>query len=301
MDTKLCLYCGKEFIPRKDTQKFCSNVCNSRYYGERNKKYKTCPVCGKQCWCGSSRRVYCSDECKDKIKKPKQAKTKYYCHICGAEIKSRSKFYCCEECRMEYERRRARENSIKDYKPKIFICKVCGTKVITAYGDKRRNICSEDCIKAYESYHKHHSLKHKEKKKSYLRVREKIIQNVTIQKVCYDDLYKRDKGICKICGMPISKNRKINNNWDGTVDHIVPLSCGGEHSNSNCQITHRICNSLKLQEGKEYKINWIAMAKQSNRWKVKLEQYINDMLISGEIRLIDSHFFCCQNSDSVDG
>ena len=42
---------------------------------------------------------------------------------------------------------------------------------------------------------------------------------------------------------------------------------------------------------KEYKINWIAMARQSNRWKNKLEQYINDMLISGEIRLMDSHFF----------
>ena len=183
---------------------------------------------------------------------------------------------------------------MKDYQPKIFICKVCGKKVITEYGNKRRNICSDDCAKTYKLSRKHHSIRHKEKKKRYLKQRDKILKKVTIQQVCYDELYERDKGICKICGMPISINRKINNNWDGTVDHIVPLSCGGEHSNSNCQITHRICNSLKLQEGKEYKINWLEMARQSNRWKAKLEQYINDMLISGEIRLLDSHFFYCE-------
>lgn len=291
MDTKKCLHCGKEFIPRKDTQKFCSKVCNSRYYGEMNKKYKTCPICGKQFWCGSSRRVYCSDECKEKTKNPKQAKPKYYCHICGAEIKSRSKFYCCEDCRKEYERRKSRDHSMKDYQSKIFICKVCGTKIITVYGDKRRNICSEDCEKALKLMHKRSTEKHKEKRKERKHAREKLINKIKKENVSYEELYERDKGICKICGMPISKNRKINNNWDGTVDHIVPLSCGGEHSNSNCQITHRICNSIKLQAGKEYKINWLEMARQSNRWKVKLEQYINDMLISGEIRLMDSHFF----------
>ena len=291
MDTKLCLYCDKEFIPRKDTQKFCSNVCNSRYYGELNKKYKICPICGKQFWSGSSKRVYCSDECKEKTYKPKKVKIIYYCHICGAEIKGQSKFYCCEDCKKEYARRKAREYSIKEYQPKIFICKVCGTKVVTVYGDKRRNICSEDCEKTLKLSKKHQSIRHKQRNKERKHAREKLIKKIKKDNVTYEKLYERDKGICKICGMPISNNRKINNNWDGTVDHIVPLSCGGEHSNSNCQITHRICNSLKLQEGKEYKINWIAMAKQSNRWKVKLEQYINDMLISGEIRLIDSHFF----------
>ncbi len=301
MDTKVCLHCGKEFIPRKDMQKFCSKVCNSKYYGERNKKYKTCPICSKEFWCGSSRRIYCSDECKDKTKKTQELKPKYYCRICGEEIKGCSKFYCREECRKEYAKRKAREYSMKDYKPIIFNCKVCGRKVITEYGNQRRNFCSEDCVRSYELFQKHHSIRHKEKKKSYLKERDKIIKEVKIDNVCYEVLYLRDKGVCKICGMPISKNRKINSNWDGTVDHIVPLSCGGEHSNSNCQITHRICNSIKLQAGKEYKINWLEMAKQSKRWKDKLEQYLNDMLISGEIKLIDSHFFYCQNSDCVDG
>ena len=30
-----------------------------------------------------------------------------------------------------------------------------------------------------------------------------------------------------------------------TLDHIVPLSCGGEHSEANVQLAHFLCNSTK--------------------------------------------------------
>ncbi len=48
----------------------------------------------------------------------------------------------------------------------------------------------------------------------------------------------RDKGICGICFLPVAPQ-------DISLDHIIPLSKGGEHSYSNVQLAHRRCNSAK--------------------------------------------------------
>lgn len=45
--------------------------------------------------------------------------------------------------------------------------------------------------------------------------------------------------ICAICGKPI-KNMK-----DCTIDHIVPLSKGGQTTVENCQLAHFSCNQRK--------------------------------------------------------
>jgi 5-methylcytosine-specific restriction endonuclease McrA len=31
----------------------------------------------------------------------------------------------------------------------------------------------------------------------------------------------------------------------GTIDHIVPVSAGGEHTMANCVVMHRSCNAKK--------------------------------------------------------
>lgn len=61
-------------------------------------------------------------------------------------------------------------------------------------------------------------------------------------------LYERDAGICQLCKNPVDWDLK----WDyfnpsnyKTVDHIIPLSEGGEHSYANTQLAHFRCNDLK--------------------------------------------------------
>ena len=51
-------------------------------------------------------------------------------------------------------------------------------------------------------------------------------------------MFKRDKGRCGIC-------RKKVDPADWHLDHIVPLSRGGEHSYANVQVTHPFCNESK--------------------------------------------------------
>ena len=65
-----------------------------------------------------------------------------------------------------------------------------------------------------------------------------------VEPVSAADIYLRDGGICQIC-----RTRVIGNDGSSplgpTIDHIVPLSKGGEHSRINSQLAHRKCNSAK--------------------------------------------------------
>ena len=49
---------------------------------------------------------------------------------------------------------------------------------------------------------------------------------------------ERDDGICGICGEDVDP-------FDFHVDHIIPLSRGGEHSYANTQPAHPFCNLSK--------------------------------------------------------
>jgi 5-methylcytosine-specific restriction endonuclease McrA len=51
-------------------------------------------------------------------------------------------------------------------------------------------------------------------------------------------VYERDGGVCGVCGLSVAKREM-------SLDHIRPLSKGGEHSYRNIQLTHGRCNSSK--------------------------------------------------------
>jgi 5-methylcytosine-specific restriction endonuclease McrA len=49
---------------------------------------------------------------------------------------------------------------------------------------------------------------------------------------------ERDDGVCWLCGTDVDPT-------DFTVDHVIPLSKGGEESYANARLAHRSCNSRK--------------------------------------------------------
>lgn len=67
-----------------------------------------------------------------------------------------------------------------------------------------------------------------------------------------DDLIKRDRGICYLCGGKVSKRRKggIGQAWRAdkeypTIDHVVPLSRDGSNTWDNVKLAHWGCNERK--------------------------------------------------------
>lgn len=60
----------------------------------------------------------------------------------------------------------------------------------------------------------------------------------TVERVDAQEVYRRAAGICGLCFLPAPIDR-----WH--LDHIVPLSRGGEHSYANVRVAHPHCNGWK--------------------------------------------------------
>ena len=113
-------------------------------------------------------------------------------------------------------------------------CPVCGT--IT----KRPKYCSVQC-------------RNKTEYKSREVIRRMRIRNAMVDNdITVHSLYNRDNGYCHICGRKtdledyvVMSDTMICGNWYPSIDHVIPLSKGGEHSWQNVKLAHRICNSLK--------------------------------------------------------
>lgn len=51
-------------------------------------------------------------------------------------------------------------------------------------------------------------------------------------------VYERDGGRCHLCGETVARD-------DFSLDHLVPLSAGGEHSMRNVATAHLLCNARR--------------------------------------------------------
>lgn len=116
-------------------------------------------------------------------------------------------------------------------------CAVCGKPT------KNKYTCSAKC-----------STKRNNTRKEQQR-RIKIANALVDEDITLEGLYRRDKGICALCGEVCEWDDyewrggfKITGNNYPSLDHIIPLAKGGEHSWNNIQLAHRICNSLKADK-----------------------------------------------------
>jgi 5-methylcytosine-specific restriction endonuclease McrA len=59
------------------------------------------------------------------------------------------------------------------------------------------------------------------------------------------EVFRRDGWVCQLCGEPVDKRLVWPDPLSASLDHVVPLSLGGEHSPFNCQLAHLRCNVSK--------------------------------------------------------
>lgn len=58
-------------------------------------------------------------------------------------------------------------------------------------------------------------------------------------------IFERDGWTCQLCYTPVDPKLNKRHPMMASLDHIVPLSCGGTHEPSNVQLAHLICNIKK--------------------------------------------------------
>lgn len=159
-------------------------------------------------------------ECSNRLKQEKAKKLEEE-HLFKIELKEKAK----------------KEKEIANAKrimAKIHDCPVCGNTT------SKRKYCSDRC--AQRIYNKNKDVGRRNKIKAA-----RVDKDISL-----DKLYRRDNGICYICGMKCEYDDGvwrgdtfIAGNYYPSIDHVKPLSKGGVHSWDNIKLAHRICNSLK--------------------------------------------------------
>jgi endogenous inhibitor of DNA gyrase (YacG/DUF329 family) len=159
-------------------------------------------------------------------------KTTKHCKMCGKEIINRHESYCSDECRKEKARQYHYEISKAKKGLKEHICNECGNTFIPEYGNKRRGYCSRQCMNRSINRNAHH-------------IRRIRLKNGFIESVYKARIFKRDNGMCQICGKKVSIKQKAPHPYSASLDHIIPLAKGGTHEPKNVRLVHFICNSIK--------------------------------------------------------
>lgn len=220
---------------------------------------RACRACGAEIplEAGAGLR-YCSEECKPRCtfsdcSKPRIARglcKEHYrrwkhngsasrqCLTCGSEFpigETRGRTYCSDECaprctapgceeRAEGELYCSRHGfvarrwgSLPSYN---FECVECGTYVERSYSEKAikptRRLCAECSAR---------------RKRDHRKFRDSVIASGFAE--------------CGICGEGIDLALEWPDPMSLTIDHIVPLICGGTNEERNLQPAHQICNFRK--------------------------------------------------------
>ena len=76
-------------------------------------------------------------------------------------------------------------------------------------------------------------------------VRRVRMKNAFVEPVDYLTVFEKNNWICQLCNRPVSKLRDKRLVDIASLDHIIPISKGGEHSYANTQLAHLSCNLIK--------------------------------------------------------
>lgn len=124
---------------------------------------------------------------------------------------------------------------------RLVICLVCGVQMQRRAQRYERTVCSVSCRSALDGnigtgqYDWATDAAHRASEAGAL-----IVDVFDRLKV-----FERDHWTCRICMLPIDPTLDGIHPMGATVDHVVPLSRGGEHSLANAQAAHLRCNAAK--------------------------------------------------------
>lgn len=70
-------------------------------------------------------------------------------------------------------------------------------------------------------------------------------QSLITERFDHLEVFNRDGWMCQLCREPVDRSLRVPHRLAATLDHVVPLNRGGNHTRRNVQLAHFICNSIK--------------------------------------------------------
>lgn len=167
---------------------------------------------------------------------------KRLCRVCGGsfEVPSTSQqIYCGEECRI---------------RPVLRSCDRCGEEFRVTKGNRDQPYCSRKC------YGLDQRVDRAPVPDPRCRTCNRVFKRTGSQVYCSyrcrqssgtrrgkiygslrREIFRRDGYTCQLCGRP-----EMTGRWGSlAIDHRVPVSLGGDDSESNLQAAHNGCNSIR--------------------------------------------------------
>jgi 5-methylcytosine-specific restriction endonuclease McrA len=213
----------------------------------------TCGHCGKVFKAKNcNHKAFCSRDCafaaNARRPKPKRKPVAHIrvCLTCGDSFTSpyAEKRYCTAECHREMLRRRQRPKAFARWRANrgdtpvrdhirtarcearhAKTCEQCGREFL---GHGNAKYCSPGCQGAV--------------RKALRRARRYTGE---VEVVGLEYVMRRDSGRCQLCRRRVDAAKNVPHPRAPTLDHIIPLSRGGEHVRANLQLACFACNTVK--------------------------------------------------------
>lgn len=77
------------------------------------------------------------------------------------------------------------------------------------------------------------------------RRRARLAAVTLIETFANEEIFERDGWLCQLCHQRVNKTLKYPDPKSASLDHVIPLAEGGNHSRQNCVLAHLGCNSAK--------------------------------------------------------
>lgn len=208
-----CTHCRAPFEARLSNGMYCSNSCKIAAWRKANPDRYKFHRSKKATPAPNRSNVYAG-----------------YCIGCGLPFVSRrKKLYCRAAC--------CKKTEYKSIAPDIKKCKHCGGAYSPLFtGGRPSDYCSETCLSIADAANKRI---HKARRGA-------ILKHATVERVDPFKVFDRDGWRCQLCGARTPKDKRGTYDKNAPeLDHIIPLSKGGEHSYVNTQCSCRKCNIEK--------------------------------------------------------
>lgn len=233
---RLCRYCNS-VIPksakRGPPKQFCGIGCRR----PSAKAAKICLACGIE-FLGAKNASCCSPKCKGEAirRKRKESAAVARCPYCGKKFKphyQNKRGFCSGGCFTRSKMLVADTTAV---------CLMCGN----GFKKPKRGIkvyCSRRCAERACMKRKRQTEKFRERERQYKKYRSIVVG--AGDSILPEQIFERDGWVCQLCGKPVDRRLKFPHPMSASLDHITPISKGGEHVRVNVQCSHFSCNSRK--------------------------------------------------------
>ena len=224
--TKVCFYCQQEFEATHSLANICSSDCQKRTSRSRTDESRLKPLNSE--FKPPKPQVKLHKTLKAQVKlpepkvKPPKPEIKPATPTSKPRLRSSSMTTQVKPTQTQVKPTEANpEPSGIDRS-----CLRCGKAIQDATG--LRKYCSRTCRRAMQ-----------------WKIRKAMIRRAYVEPVSIAALRRRDEDTCRICGKPVDFTRQPPDPSAATIDHVIALARGGEHSLENTQLAHRRCNMRK--------------------------------------------------------